>query len=142
MIKANLLGFDVLLMPRDSDRWGSGKYGASRGDRLHEGIDYMCPDLAGIYSPVVGEVTKIGWVSSKPEKKHFRYVEVQDPLGNRHRVMYILPTVIKGQIVDRDTLIGFHQTLLDIYPSILDHVHYEIQNFDRTNYLNPSTYKR
>ncbi len=44
---------------RGTDNHGSGKYGASRGNRLHKGIDFICQPGQRIYSPIDGKIARI-----------------------------------------------------------------------------------
>lgn len=125
---------------RGIDKWGSGAYGAPRdgGTRAHRGIDIACVAGTGVLSVTLGKVTKIGYPysPSNPKKGHFRYVEVTDPSGNRHRYFYVEPKVTVGDTIGSLQCIGDTQGLTKVYPGITDHFHYEVIDKDG-NYLDP-----
>ena len=117
-----------MLILRGSDKHGSGDWKSPRaGGKTHNGVDIGAPPLSLVMSPVSGTVTKLGWPSDNPKKQHLRYVQITDHFGNRHRCMYISPTVVKGAAVEKGiTQIGVSQDLTLIYKGMLNHVHYEI----------------
>jgi murein DD-endopeptidase MepM/ murein hydrolase activator NlpD len=43
---------------RGSDKWGEGRYGASRGSRIHEGADYICEPGQPVRAPIEGEIVR------------------------------------------------------------------------------------
>lgn len=126
-----------LLPKRHEDKWGSGAYGAPRGDRTHNGIDFVAEPGTMIYPDKFGEVTKLGYPYG--DDTSFRYVEVTDENGYRLRYFYLIPVVKVGQRVDKDTVIGAVQDLTTRYPGIKNHVHLEIKLPDGS-YVNPSEY--
>ncbi len=65
----------ILAKERVMDTWGSGHFGASRGERTHIGIDYACSPGSQILAPCIGEVTKLGYPYSNDLS--FRYVEIR-----------------------------------------------------------------
>ena len=119
---------------RGTDAQGSGHFGAPRGGRTHKGIDLECYPGTEIRSTVHGTVTKLGW----PYKNDltFRYVQVTDIGGLDHRYFYIKPSVLVGDVVTPDTMLGTSQELP--YNDITQHVHYEVKN--GSNYLDPTSY--
>lgn len=126
----------AVLKKRVSDCHGSGHFGASRGSRTHNGIDYTCVKGAAIASPTSGTVTKIGYPYK--DDLSFRYVEITDSLKLRHRVFYIHPSmhIEKGVKVTKNTIIGISQDLTGRYDGITPHVHYEIKDMNG-KFLNP-----
>jgi len=128
---------------RGSDAWGSGAYGAARGHRKHRGVDYAAEEGAYILSPCVGIVTKLGTVYKKDP--HWRYVEVTDLTGLKHRIFYVTPLVHLSQAVTVLDSIGIAQNISLKYlqqdPSVfpmVNHVHYEILDGGTT--INPETH--
>ena len=122
---------------RTPDKWGEGHFGASRGDRTHNGTDYECAVGSEIQSPCNGEVTKLGYVYS--DDLSFRYVQITDAKGRRHRCMYTEPTVRLHAQVQVGYKIGVLQDLDVRYRDISPHVHYEIIDTDG-NYINPEEF--
>lgn len=109
---------------RGTDKWGSGDFGASRGNRTHRGIDYQCV----VVSPVTGEVTKIGYPYS--DALEYRYVQITDKSGYDVRCFYVDPLVEVGDRVLEGAVIGRMQSLQKRYPGITDHVHVEVKTPD------------
>lgn len=130
-----LLMITARLPQRGVDEFGSGHFGAPRGNHRHNGIDYEASHGQEILAPASGVVSKIGYPYG--DDLSFRYVEVTDGNGLRHRVFYILPKVEIGMyVVSNVTVIGTAQDLGGRYPCITNHVHYEIIKDGK--YLNPN----
>jgi len=126
---------------RGDDRWGSGYFGAPRGDHKHNGVDFAVDKGSAVCALRAGRVSKIGFPYNPADKHkgHLRYVEIT--VGElRFRYFYIHPIVEKNQTVDVDQPIGIAQGLRTIYPGITDHVHLEIMNIERTKYFDPSQF--
>lgn len=119
---------------RECDKWGCGHYGASRGDRTHNGIDIVCVPGDPAFCLNRGIVTKVGYPYS--DDLSFRYVEITDS-GYRWRYFYVEPIVNKGDEVEAYTQIGAHQPLGTRYPGITEHVHLEVIAPDG-NYIDPT----
>lgn len=130
----------VMLQKRGSDDFGSGEFGASRGARIHRGIDYTAPAGAAVLSPVDGKVTKLGYPYASDLQ--FRYVEVTDTAGARHRLFYVSPDVVVGVAVCRGDKIGVAQDIAGKYNTperkMKNHVHYEI--IVGGDYVNPEEF--
>ena len=124
------------LQHRGVDAWGDGSFKASRGKRTHKGIDYESQVGDAIYSPVKGRVTKLGYpYTPRPDDTiTYRYVEVTESNGSRHRVFYIEPSVGNGIFVDTGTIIGIAQDIQARYSKpdkvMKNHCHYEIIDKD------------
>lgn len=115
---------------RGSDGYGSGTFGASRGSRLHQGIDFAAPADALILSPVDGKITKLGYPYG--DDLTYRYVEITTLDGLRHRVFYVSPCVKVGDHVHKTTVVGECQDIAARYNKFLmvNHVHYEVMTID------------
>jgi len=133
------MGMSVIVI-RGNDNHGSGAYRASRGSRLHRGVDICCEVGDGVRSLCPGVVTKIGYpysqrvdtVSTNKEKrdkyalkKALRYVQVTDDYGISVRYFYISPSVMLGDEVGPGDVLGISQGLAHIYPGITEHYHFE-----------------
>lgn len=115
---------------RGNDRHGSGAYRASRGGRLHNGIDICCNAGDPVGAVSGGLVTKIGYPYSQAsganqDKAALRYVEVTDANNIRARYFYVNPLVQVGERVGADAILGEAQGLAHIYPEITEHFHFE-----------------
>lgn len=114
-----------------SDEAGDGHFGSKRGDRIHEGVDYLCRPGGFVFSPVDGVVSKLGYAYS--DDLGWRFIEVKDDDGNRHRLFYCSPLVSVGQMISYGEVIGSSQNITMRYKDrghpldkMLAHVHYEI----------------
>jgi len=121
------------LDPRGTDAWGSGAFGAPRGNnKTHKGFDYAVQPGAKVLSPVVGTVTALGYPYPYTSiATNYRYVEVTDLIGNRHRLFYLSPLAYEGQTVTVLTNLGIAQNISDRYQdpdlgSMKPHIHYEV----------------
>lgn len=121
---------------RKCDVHGCGHFGASRGDRLHRGVDVECVAGEVIASSTSGTVTKLGIVYADEALRHFRYVEVTKG-DYRYRYFYVDPLVKVGQNVGVDSLLGIAQDLSLYYEGITQHCHFEIKDKDGT-YVDPT----
>ena len=89
---------------------GSGHYKADRGGRQHRGIDFICEEGDEVLSPVRGTVTKIGMPYAN---EHYRYVEITNWRKRKVRIFYVMPTVARGQEIEKDQPIGLAQCIND-----------------------------
>jgi hypothetical protein len=67
-----------------------------------------------VLSPVEGEVTKLGYPYNGDLQ--WRYVEVTDHRGWKHRLFYCHPTVTVGDTVLVDGVVGYAQDITQRYP--------------------------
>ena len=120
------------------DKAGDGRFGAPRGIRSHKGIDYLCEPETFCYSPAAGVITKLGFPYADDEK--WRYVEVTDDRGQRHRMFYVYPLVRVDQFVHIGEVVGETQDISGRYPNqgMSAHVHYEVINSEG-QYVNPES---
>lgn len=124
----------VILPPRRRDDYGLGHFGASRGKRKHNGIDYACMPESKVFSPVEGEVTKLGYPYG--DNPYYRYVQVTTKEGYNVRSFYVEPYVEVGDYVSESSIIGISQSLDKRYPGITEHIHLEIKDL-QGKYINP-----
>lgn len=123
-----------ILPPRGWDSLGGGHFKAPRNydgrKGFHNGVDETVLMGSGICSIMKGRVTKLGYPYD--DDLSYRYVEVTDDKGLRHRIFYIDFSVKVGDIVTTDDVIGTPQDIRKRYPShkINPHLHYEIKKPD------------
>lgn len=120
---------------RGCDKWGCGHFGASRGNRKHNGVDIIWTAGKPFHALTQGVVTKLGYAYA--DDLSFRYVELTDRVGARWRYFYVKPSVELGEEINAYEDIGVVQTLQNRYPEIVDHVHFEIIRADGT-YVDPT----
>lgn len=122
---------------RGRDNYGSGAYGASRGDRTHQGIDFVAAPGMIALSTCDGIVSKLGY----PYANHleYRYVQITTSNNKDHRYFYVEPTVKVGESIKKGDPIGIVQDLSIIYPNgMTNHVHFEVK--EKGVYLDPRDY--
>lgn len=123
------------------DCHGSGRYGAPRGDRTHNGIDYVCWPDSEIFAVKDGFVTKIGYPYNPTDinKGHFRYIQITDEDGFDARYFYVSPTVDLHDRIEKGFPIGLSQDLRPVYSGIIPHMHFEVKD-PNGEYINPEEY--
>lgn len=124
---------------REPDKYGSGEYGAPRGDHTHRGVDIAAMPGATVLSPVAGEVTKHGYPYGDDLSIH--YVQITDANGYQVRLFYVYPTVEVGDTVGVGLPVGIVQSLQERYPGITNHVHVEVKT-PTGDYIPWATYSR
>lgn len=119
------------LQRRGIDEWGSGEFGANRGSRSHNGVDFLAEPGMLIMSPVAGTITKLGFCYD--DDLRYRYVQITTETQYRHRIFYISPVVDLDHQIKKGDPIGHCQSLKIRYPPrdgkifpIPNHIHYEI----------------
>ena len=103
---------------RGADPTGNGWYGASRGSREHEGVDYIGQVGDDVFACETGKI-RVGQVYSNPAKAHFKLIEIKgtrpEPDNYRVKQMYVKPEVITGDFVKEGDKIGTLQGVGDFY---------------------------
>lgn len=123
-----------------SDSQGDGNFGASRGSREHMGIDFAAMPGSQLHSPVDGHVTKLGYCYN--DDLQWRYIEVTDVEGIKHRFFYITPCVPERSFVLEGDVIGTVQDISERYnDKMIPHIHYECKNV-KGDYLHPGEVER
>lgn len=113
---------------RDKDSTGNGWYGAKRGNRLHEGTDYVVTPGEEVFACCSGTV-RVGNVYSHSNK--MKLIEIVGTIGN-HKVqvkqMYVLPSVKTGDVVKAGDVIGTAQDVAKFHNSnkMKPHVHISV----------------
>lgn len=111
---------------RDYDKWGSGAYGAPRGEKSpHDGVDFICVPGQDVVAPIDGVVVR----ESKP------YVD--SPFSGliikgkdaEIQMFYLLPDKrLFGQKITKGEVIGKAQNIGIKYAGITPHIHLEIKS--------------
>lgn len=123
---------------RNNDKWGKGHYGASRGNRTHNGLDIIAQPKQVIVSPVDGIIKR----KAHPYANDLRYTGLLIEGSEKHKgysikIFYMTPlNGIIGKIVKAGEIIGEAQDLANKYPGITNHIHIEVRY--KNQYKNPS----
>ncbi len=131
---------------RKTDSHGAGHYGASRGNRVHNGIDLCAAPGSYVYPIESGTVTKLGYPYG--DDLAFRYVELETEEGLFHRYFYVEPLVDLDDYISftNYTPLGIAQDLTARYPGITNHFHFEIRRAmpdvgeNHWEYIDPTEY--
>lgn len=126
---------------RGGDCHGAGYYGAPRGKRKHKGIDIVCPGGTIVLSASDGVVTRCsGIVYADPNKRKWRYVEIEDKSGIKCRYFYVKEIGLDlGLKIKKGDVIGEAQGVEDLYCGITPHIHFETR-LDKSSYIDPVVY--
>jgi hypothetical protein len=126
----------MLIFPkmREEDDFGAGHFGARRGGRKHNGIDFAVEAGALCFNLIEGEVTKFGYAYA--DDLSYRYVQVTDYLGARYRYFYVDPdsSLNIGDKICEGCLLGTAQDISSRYQTadrkMNNHVHFEVIDSD------------
>lgn len=114
---------------RGKDAHGSGVFGASRGNRTHEGIDIITITNEDIYSPISGIVKRYAY----PYANDLKYKGII--ISNNDfevKIFYINPVVLVGAKVEAGQFIGKAQNISSKYtPGMINHLHLEVRNANK-----------
>lgn len=110
---------------RGLDKYGSGAYGAGRGNRIHRGADYLCVSGQDVVSPISGTVIRI----ARPyRKKGYSGLLIRSPIIEI-KLFYFKPlTRIVGTNVKAGDTIGIAQDISKKYPKMIPHIHLQIDS--------------
>lgn len=125
-----------------NDSRGHGYYGASRGNRGHNGIDLVCVFGHHVKAFKGGVFTKHGFPY---RDSPYRYVEITDKDGFQARYFYVTRhlDLSVGDSVEAGAVIGCCQNIAERYDDkdkrpMTNHVHFEVKK-DRL-YIDPMKY--
>lgn len=122
---------------RGCDPHGCGTFGASRGDRKHQGEDFAISPGGIIFSPISGTVTRFPF----PYGNDLSYTGIE--IKNAEytvKIFYMSPSVIVGQEVRAGQVIGKAQDISRKYsPGMINHIHVELRD-NRNNLLQISKF--
>jgi len=96
---------------RANDVTGNGWFGASRGSRDHEGVDYVTTPGEEIFACIKG-IVRIGNVYQGATK--MKLIEIKNKFEVHHyrvKQMYVNPIIKNGEYVEKNQLIGYAQDI-------------------------------
>ena len=120
---------------RGCDVKGCGHFGASRGDRKHNGLDIVTIAGEPIYAPVSGKVVRHSFPYSDDLKYTGLLLENSDL---KIHIWYFKPIVSAGTTVKAGDILGYAQDLTKKYKGITNHVHLEVKD-QKGKLINPET---
>ena len=109
------------------DKWGSGKFGARRGDKEHDGTDFECSPNQPVLAPITGTIER-----EAPPYATGPYSGLV--IKNNHveiKLFYVdLNKDLIGKCVEKGKTIGIAQDISKKYPGMIPHVHLRIVKID------------
>lgn len=123
---------------RDFDPFGSGRYGAPRGKRIHRGVDFECEPGQEIVCPIGGLT---GAVRIVREARPYVDAPYSGLLLKTDKIVikmfYFEPRrTLIGDFVAQGDIIGIAQNIAERYHGMTSHIHLEIVGFDPEVLLN------
>lgn len=121
-----------------SDSQGDGRYGSTRSGHKHMGIDLVAQVNEDIYSPVAGEVKKIGLAYAGDNRYNSFHIAMDS--GLTLKLLYVKPLFKVGDRVNAGQVIARSQNIAAKYGGgMINHVHVELIsngfNIDPTNFF-------
>lgn len=107
------------------DYEGSGEYGASRGSRKHNGIDYVCQKGQAIVAPFDLVIERIALPKMDSPLSGIKWRAVR----STGKMFYFSPLpVLIGKMVKKGDVIGVAQSVSEDYglTNMKDHIHFQI----------------
>ena len=117
------------------DSKGNGRFGSSRGNHVHNGIDLVVTPDETIFSPISGKVVRYGVPYDNDSRYSGIHIQNDEYLV---KIFYMLPSVQPGQYVTRGQAIGTAQKISTKYGGgMIDHVHVEVWPGGRAPAVDP-----
>ena len=114
-----------------NDTRGDGHFGASRGRRVHNGLDIITTEGSAIYCPIEGIMKRMAYPYGMGRRNVKWTGCVVDGVGIYRgyevKMFYIKPFLM-GEFVYPNEIIGKSQAISKKYsPAMIDHVHVEVR---------------
>lgn len=120
---------------RGCDGFGCGNFGASRGNRSHNGIDIEVAKGQSILSPISGEITRFPFPYAND--KTLTGIEIINPEFSV-KVFYVVPGVRIGTFVRQGQRIAIAQDVAAKYGTgMTNHIHLEVRSTSTGAVLDP-----
>jgi len=107
------------------DSEGDGNYGASRGTRLHNGLDYVCSKYQDIIAPFNMIITRGAYPKAYKVMQGIAWQKGK----SKGRMFYFIPDPeLIGKSVHAGDVIGVAQDVSEYYglPNMANHIHFQI----------------
>lgn len=111
---------------RGQDSFGSGAFGATRGDKIHQGEDYLIKPGETVFAPMSGTVTRFPFPYGSDLS--FTGIEIKNDLYDM-KIFYMSASVAIGTKLQAGQPIGKAQNIAGKYGSGMgNHIHIEVRN--------------
>jgi hypothetical protein len=112
---------------RGADKYGIGRYGASRGDERHKGADYLCEPGQEVLSPIQGKVQREALPYAD---EHYSGLVIENSFMSI-KMFYFMPNFsLLGKEVKAGDVIGIAQDISEKHEGMPPHIHLEIDSID------------
>ena len=115
---------------RGIDKWGDGAYGAGRGKRKHNGVDFICTPGQNIWFPFdLGIVSRIARPYTKGHFYGCKIVAIDDGKFYICKIFYfqpILSHIVEEVKLCKGMILGKAQDISKKYPGMTPHVHLQV----------------
>ena len=117
---------------RHSDKWGSGHFGAPRGDRRHRGVDFIVSPIGQIIvAPCAGDVVRYKRPYANPINGTLFNGLLIRASDFEYTLFYLEPLIeVIRTRVEEGQIIGHAQDISLKYPQMIAHIHMQ---FDSIN---------
>lgn len=114
-----------------NDARGDGYFGASRGRRIHNGLDIIVTPGSAVYAPIEGVVFRKAFpYGTRGKNKNWEgvlIVGMNEYEGYEVKIFYMRPFLI-GDYIFPGEIVGVAQDISKRYsPSMIDHLHVEVR---------------
>lgn len=114
-----------------NDVKGDGYFGASRGRRIHNGLDIIITPGSAVYTPIEGIVFRkafpYGTQGKNKTWEGLLIVGINDYAGYEVKIFYVRPFLLGDHVLPGE-IIGVAQDISRRYsPRMIDHVHVEVR---------------
>jgi hypothetical protein len=114
-----------------NDTRGDGYFGASRGRRMHNGLDIITVPHSAVYCPIEGIMKRVAYpygTGGSNERWTGCVIDGIGPYrGYEVKIFYMEPFLM-GEFVYPNDIIGKAQAISDKYsPDMIDHLHVEVR---------------
>lgn len=121
---------------RECDPFGCGYFGASRGNRNHQGVDIVTFEGESVFSPISGKITRFPFPYANDT--NYTGIEIKNETYTV-KIFYVDPIENIGEYVNVGDVVGFSQSISSKYgQSMINHIHVEfIENStgEKLNYV-------
>ena len=121
---------------RGCDGFGCGSFGASRGNRVHQGIDIPAKKGETVFSPISGTVTRFPF----PYGDDLLYtgIEIKNETYSV-KIFYLKATVPAGAIIQQGQPIATAQDIAAKYGNgMTNHIHLEVRETRTGTIIDPT----
>jgi hypothetical protein len=116
---------------RKSDNWGSGYFGAPRGNRPHLGIDLIYSPDEEIRAPFDLTINRVSYPYASSPYSGIAFTTTIDNIDYDGRMWYMLPDFGSiGKSFKRGQIIGVAQQINEKYPGMINHVHLQLEKLN------------